>query len=102
MATTTIRTATAGDLDTLLALYREFHMFHVARLPDRLRAPAVRHEAAVRGALLKLLEAQDAALFVAEAAGTVVGLVEVYLRQDAPDPATVAHRYGHVQSLMVT
>jgi GNAT superfamily N-acetyltransferase len=102
METITIRAATAHDLAMLLALYREFQAFHVMRLPDRLRTPPAEHEAEVRAALGKLLGEQDAALFVAEVAGVVIGLAEVYLRADAADPATIAHRYGYVQSLMVT
>src|SRR5258706_8520373 len=98
----TIRAATAHDLAMLLALYREFQAFHVMRLPDRLRTPLAEHEAEVRAALGKLVGEQDAALFVAEVAGMVIGLAEVYLRADAADPATIAHRYGYVQSLMVT
>src|SRR5260221_12151803 len=102
METITIRAATAHDLATLLALYREFQAFHVMRLPDRLRTPPAEHEAGVRAALGKLLGEQDTELFVAETAGVVIGLAEVYLRADAADPATIAHRYGYVQSLFVT
>jgi len=47
------------------------------------------------------MRSEDSALFVAESAGRVVGLAEVYLRQDEPDPATVARCYGYLQSLMV-
>ncbi|HZC78936.1 MAG TPA: GNAT family N-acetyltransferase, partial [Ktedonobacterales bacterium] len=68
----------------------------------RLRTPPAEHEAEVRAVLVKLLGEQDTALFVAETAGVVIGLAEVYLRADAADPATIAHRYGYVQSLMVT
>src|SRR5258706_16475851 len=85
METITIRAATAHDLAALLALYREFQAFHVMRLPDRLRTPPAEHEAEVRAVLVKLLAAPDAALFVAETAGVVIGLVEVYLREDATD-----------------
>jgi GNAT superfamily N-acetyltransferase len=43
----------------------------------------------------------DAALLVAIAGGQLVGLAEVYARQDEPDPARVAYKYGYLQSLMV-
>jgi GNAT superfamily N-acetyltransferase len=102
METIIIRAATPDDLAALLALYREFQAFHVMRLPDRLRTPPAEYEAEVRAALNKLLGEPDAALFVAEVAGVVIGLAEVYLRADAADPATIAHRYGYVQSLLVT
>jgi len=32
----------------------------------------------------------------------VVGFAEVYLRKDEPDPARIAYKYGHLQSLLVT
>jgi GNAT superfamily N-acetyltransferase len=102
METITVRAATAHDLGALLALYREFQAFHVIRLPDRLRTPPAEHEAEVRAVLVTLLDAPDAALFVAVTAGVVIGLAEVYLREDATDAATIAHQYGYLQSLFVT
>src|SRR5258708_16455724 len=72
------------------------------RLPAWPRAPRAEHDAEVWEALVKPLGERDAALVVAEVAGVVIGLAEVYLRADAADPATIAHRYGYVQSLMVT
>ncbi len=32
----------------------------------------------------------------------VVGLAEVYVRQDEPHPLVVPHRYGHLQSLIIS
>lgn len=44
----------------------------------------------------------NAAIFVVEADCPPVGLVEVFMRQDADDPAVVRHAYEHVQSPVVT
>jgi len=73
----TIRRATAADIAALLALYAEFHSFHVAGVPERLREPEQRDDAGVRAALSELLRAEDAALFIAAGGGDqVIGLAE--------------------------
>lgn len=98
-----IRPATMADLDELIALYREFHSFHVRALPAWLRQPGPDNEEEVRAALIGLLDDKDAAILVAEAGdGRLVGLAEAYLRWDEPHPATVAYTYGYLQSLSVT
>jgi GNAT superfamily N-acetyltransferase len=48
------------------------------------------------------MEREDAVLFVAESAGEIVGLAEIYLRQDDVHEVTMAYRYGYLQSLMVS
>ena len=101
MSETTIRPATAADIEALLALYAEFHSFHVAGVPERLREPEQRDDADVRAALGKLPRAEDAALFVAVDGDQVIGLAEVYLRRDEENPWRVGYTYGHLQSLMV-
>ncbi len=97
-----IRRANDNDIVALLALYREFHEYYVRRVPDRLRALERYDDKYVLRPLTNLLHDADAALFVAEDAGMLVGLAEVYLKRDEPTPATVAHIHGHLQSLMVT
>src|SRR5258708_19585482 len=72
------------------------------RLPAWPRAPRAEHDAEVWEALVKPLGEEEAALLVAEVAGVVIGLAEVYLRADAADPATIAHRYSYLQSLFLT
>jgi GNAT superfamily N-acetyltransferase len=49
----------------------------------------------------QIISSTDAAIFVAESGGRLVGLAEVYLRQDEASPLRAAHRYGLLQSLMV-
>ena len=89
------------DLEALLRLYVELHEFHARRLPDRLRIPAVYDDAEVRAAIAGIVQNGDAALFVLEDAGTLVGLAEVYLRNDEAHPQTVAYTHGYLQSLVV-
>jgi len=99
-----IRPAEPDDLQALCALYLEFHEFHVRGVPDRLSSlgtPDTFDPSELCAALEKIMQSEDSALFVAESAGRVVGLAEVYLRHDEPDPATVARCYGYPQSLMV-
>ena len=101
MQTFAIRPATEQDIDGLVSLYIEFHEFHVLGVPDRLRKPDSYDEMALHDALQDLLHRDDAQTFVADGEGKLVGLAEVYLRQDEPHPLTIALRYGHLQSLIV-
>jgi GNAT superfamily N-acetyltransferase len=102
MGTPTIRLATHQDISDLIPLYAEFHDFHVAGVPDRLSRPDAYDEAALQAALHAILQRGDAAIFVAESGGKLIGLAEVYLRQDEPHPLTIPHRYGLLQSLIVS
>ena len=98
----TIRRATEADLDQALALYHEFHEFHVRGVPDRLRVPHPYGDTAAHETLVKVLHGEDAALFVAEERGRLIGLAEAYLRRDTPHPAAIEYVYGYLQSLIVT
>lgn len=102
-----IRPARDEDLDAMMALYAEFHAFHVAGVPDRLRpmpppSPAQREE--LRELLRAILRNPQAAIIVALESGEedrLVGLAEVYLRRDEEHPLSIAYTYGYLQSLMV-
>jgi GNAT superfamily N-acetyltransferase len=99
------RPAEERDLEALATLYAEFHAFHVRGVPRWLRIPegdVASEEPRVRAAIGEVLRHDDAVLIVAEAEGIPVGLVEVYLRQDTPNAATISYTYGYVQSLAVT
>ena len=102
METPTIRSATEQDIDGLVSLYAEFHEFHVLGVPDRLRKPDAYDEATLRSTLRELVQRDDAQIFVVDHEGKIVGLAEVYVRQDEPHPLTVAHRYGYLQSLIIS
>lgn len=99
---THIRQAAEADVEQMLALYHEFHEFHVRGVPDRLRVPTPYDDAAARETLLSILHGDGATLFVAEQQGRLVGLAEVTLRRDPPHPAAISYTYGHLQSLIVT
>jgi len=99
-----VRAAADDDIDALCGLYADFHEFHVRRVPSRLAslsgaAPAER--AALVSRLRDLIAASDAAVFVAEQDGRILGLAEVYVRDDEPTPSRVARRHGHLQSMFV-
>ncbi len=102
MADIMIRRANDDDIPALVKLYREFHEYYVLRVPDRLRTLKLYDDDYVLRPLTNLLLDADAALFVADNAGVLVGLSEVYLKRDEPNPAVVAHTYGYLQSLLVT
>lgn len=101
MSTIIIRAAKESDIDALCKLYIAFHEFHVQGIPDRLRKPEQYNWEELQGSLKRILHDQQATIIVAEDAGKVIGLAEVYLREDILDSATVAHTYGYLQSLMV-
>ncbi len=100
--TVRVRQAVEGDLDQALALFHKFHEFHVRGVPNRLRVPHPYNDAAARETLLGILHNAEAALFVAEEGGRLLGLAEVYLRRDTPHPAAIEYAYGYLQSLIVT
>ena len=97
-----IRRATEQDMEALLALYVELHEFHARGLPHWLRIPEVYDHAASRELLRGLFDKETAAIFVAEVLGKIAGLLEMYLKEDEEHPLAVAHRYGYVQSLVVS
>lgn len=102
MSDISIRLAASDDLPVLIALYHEFHTFHVNALPMWLREPEASDDERLRAAIAEILTNDSAAIFVVAVGGTVVGLAEMYLRQDEPDPAVVPYRYGYLQSLYVS
>lgn len=101
MGETVIRQADKHDLEQLSRLYVEFHEFHVRGVPDRLSRSSNSRHAELDSALQKTFENENAAIFVAEVDGQLVGLGEVYIREDAPNPLKVSYKYGHLQSMVV-
>jgi GNAT superfamily N-acetyltransferase len=100
----TIRLAEMSDLEVLCRLYVAFHEFHVRGVPTRLLSlgDSETYDCTdLFKTLAELLADPDAALFVADVDGRIVGLAEVYLRQDEPSSARVAYQHGYLQSLMV-
>ena len=100
-----IRLAGKDDLKALFRLYFEFHEFHVRGVPDRLRSlgdPGKYDCSDLNSKLEKIIESKDSVIFVAEIDKKLVGLAEVYIKEDKPDPQRVCRRYGYMQSLVVT
>lgn len=100
-----IRPAQDYDVEALCAIYYDFHEFHVCGVPTHLRSLGDRERwdrASLREALGKIMETDDSGIFVAEAAGELVGLIEVYVRQDPEEATLVQHRYVELQSLVVS
>lgn len=103
--TTKIRPAHRQDLPALCRLYHELHRFTFQGAPDRLRAV---NEFDYFGpswlslTQAKLIDAINIAIWVAEVNGAVVGLAEVYLREDEKEAQHTAYRFGYLQSLVVS
>jgi GNAT superfamily N-acetyltransferase len=100
-----IRSAKLQDIDALCCLYGEFHEFHVKGVPDRLvgLGEPERHDTPeLRKEIAKIIKNEDSEIFLSLVDNQVVGFAEVYLRNDKPNPARVAYKYGHLQSLLVS
>jgi ribosomal protein S18 acetylase RimI-like enzyme len=105
MEAVSVRSAELRDREALCSLYHDFHEYHVRGVPDRLRSlgepPHTYVGSELYQVLTKIIQDDNAVIFLAQVAQRTVGLVEVYLRQDEPNPLRVSHRYGYLQSLMV-
>lgn len=99
-----IRLAHRQDLPALCRLYHELHQFTLQSAPDRLQALDEFDYCGPSWLSLtqaKLLDAVNVAIWVAEVNGQVVGLAEVYLREDEKDGQRTACRFGYLQALVV-
>jgi ribosomal protein S18 acetylase RimI-like enzyme len=99
-----IRVATMSDIRQLSRLYFLFHQYHAEGLQDRLKDLGDWEQfdtAQLSQGLEEIIENRKARIFVAEYGESIVGFVEIYLREDETDPATISHVFGHMQSLMV-
>jgi GNAT superfamily N-acetyltransferase len=100
-----IRPAATEDLEKLCDLYLEFHEFHVRGVPGRLRSltdPESRDDTELCEKIKKIIADDDSTIFLAEVGRQPVGLAEVYIREDEPNPHRVCRRHGHLQSLITT
>jgi len=100
----TIRRANDRDIETMCEIYYDFHEFHVCGVPTHLRSLGDRERwdrSYLRQALDKIIHSDDSEIFVAEAAGKLAGLIEVYVRIDPNEATLVRHQYAELQSLMV-
>jgi ribosomal protein S18 acetylase RimI-like enzyme len=101
-----IRKATAADIDQILKLYFEFHEFHVKGVSHYLVSigqPEGKTNSELMGTLKGIIDGENSRIFVAEVPGRLAGLMEIYIRQDDPGNRHLRHhRYGHIQSLVVS
>ena len=101
-----IRTAGEQDFDALDKLYYDFHQYRVREIPDRLQdLGKIENQdwSRLHQAFREIFTNKDAVIFLAEDSGQLIGLVEVYFRQDNEDnPLIVPHKYAHLQSIMVS
>jgi GNAT superfamily N-acetyltransferase len=99
-----IRPATESDIAALCDLYRDFHEFHAERVPTRLVSLLGVWENEKTGLAKRLrtiIAGPDAAMLLAEEGGEIVGLSELYLRQDEEAGGRAARKYCHLQSMFV-
>ncbi len=100
-----IRPANEHDIGALCEIYYDFHEFHVCGVPTHLRSLGDRERwdrSVLRKTLGTIIKSDDSEIFVADVAGELAGLIEVYMRQDADEPTLVRHQYAELQSLMVS
>jgi len=94
-----IREAHIGDYEELCEIFMEVDTLHGEALPHLFRAPngPVRTKEYISG----VIGDENAALFVAQSEGEIVGLVQVFVR-DAPDlPIMVPRRWAAIDTLVV-
>lgn len=100
----TIRVAKLEDKDALRRLYIEFHQFHVCGVPERLvslEKMTSQQVDELRRNIEKIINDKDSEILIAQNYDQIVGLAEVYLKKDEPQPAKKAYTYGHLQSLVI-
>ena len=97
-----IRLATEQDIAELIQLYVAFHDFHAQYLPGRLKTLGTNYDTTqLKTDILDLLTNSEAALFVGELDDQLVGIAEIYLRDEPPSPFRHSAPHGYLQSLFV-
>jgi ribosomal protein S18 acetylase RimI-like enzyme len=91
-----IRRARVDDWEAARALWREIDELHAGLAPAYFR-PAMRADREWRERLAE----PDAAIFVAERDGAVVGFAAARVYETPPDPGMVQLRRGHLEMLIV-
>jgi ribosomal protein S18 acetylase RimI-like enzyme len=92
-----IRRAREDDWEGARSLWHEVDELHASLAPAYFRKTA-----RAASEWRDLLVSSDAAVFVAEEAGRLVGVVAVRVYETPPDPAMVPLRRGHVEMLVVS
>jgi|SRR5579875_1118225 ribosomal protein S18 acetylase RimI-like enzyme len=98
--TIVLRAAIYEDYEDACALYEQLDRLHSQALPNFFHP--VEGPARSRERFAELLANEDAALFVAEQQGDLVGLVFGYVRTTPPVPMVVPRRFVQVDELVVS
>lgn len=95
-----IRAATPEDYDAVHALFTHLVRVHVQALPQFFQAsedPALSQQM-----FAEILANEQAAFFVAEQQGTLVGIIQCYLRTTPPLSFVTPRRFVHIEDLVVS
>jgi len=95
-----IRKAEAQDYGGLCRVYTEVDLLHNQDLPEIFVYPEKisRSKEFITG----ILEDDNAAMFVAESNGKIIGFVHVYIRKTPDIPILVKRRYAYISEIAVT
>ena len=96
----TIRKAAEQDYEGLCGIYSEGDLLHSQALPQIFAAPqeAFRNREFISG----ILKDKNAAMFVAESGGEIIGLIHVLIRESPGITVMVERRYGYITDIAVT
>lgn len=95
-----LRADTQEDYEAVDALYAHVTRIHAQALPQFFRS--------IEGATLPqeffaaILANEDAALFVAEQQGTIIGMIHCYIRTTPSIPIVVPRRFVQIEDLVVS
>ncbi|HLZ62973.1 MAG TPA: GNAT family N-acetyltransferase [Ktedonosporobacter sp.] len=95
-----LRAATDEDYEVVCTLYDQLEQIHAQALPHFFRT--VEGHARPHKWFADILANEDAALFVAEQQGIIVGMVHCYVRITPGLPMIVPRRFVHVEDLVVS
>lgn len=95
----TIRPARVADLAALVEVFAEGDTFHAQGQPDTFRVPDI--PLRDTDSLAQVLAEVDAAIFVAEGEGDIIGAMRLQVRESQSLPHFVPRRYVEVSELVV-
>ena len=94
-----LRAATQEDYEALCVLFAQGDRFHYQALPEFFRP--VEGPARTQEFFSEMLANEDAALFVAENEGALVGLIRCYVHSTPQVPVVVPRRFVHIEDMVV-
>lgn len=94
-----IRSADAGDLDSLTSIAEEVGMMHVKALPQVFRAPG--DGSAWQESLMRGTEDENAGILVAELDREIVGFVQIDYRAAPNNPMLLNRHYAWIDQIGV-